>query len=99
MKKKFRSFTAALLALLMVTTTFSAMPLTVSAAEATEDSVGATSGTTGGCTWTLDDNGVLTISGNGIMGSGPWANLEITEAVIESGVTGIGRDAFRNCDK
>ena len=61
-KKRFRSFTAVLLALLMVTTTFSAMPLTVSAAEATEDSVGATSGTTGDCTWTLDDNGVLTIS-------------------------------------
>ena len=63
MKKRFRSFTAALLALLMVTTTFSVMPLTVSAAEATEDSVGAISGTIGKCTWTVNDYGVLTISG------------------------------------
>ena len=77
------------------------MPLTVSAAEATEDSVGATSGTTGDCTWTLDDNGVLTISGNGAMvrNYAPWKNLEFTEVVIEDGVTNIGKNVFCNCDK
>ncbi len=87
----------------MVTTTFSVMPLTVSAAEATEDFVGATSGTTGDCTWTLDDNGVLTISGNGAMGNysypskAPWRNLEFTNVVIEDGVTSIGESAFEYC--
>ncbi|MEE1172775.1 MAG: leucine-rich repeat protein, partial [Ruminococcus sp.] len=104
MKKKFRSFTAALLALLMVTTTFFAMPFTVSAAEATEAPSGATSGTTGDCTWTLDDNGVLTISGNGAMGDytfdsrAPWKSLEFTEVVIEDGVTSIGESAFSWCE-
>ncbi len=88
----------------MVTTTFFAMPFTVSAAEATEAPSGATSGTTGDCTWTLDDNGVLTISGNGAMGDysdyskAPWRNLEFTEAVIENGVTIIGEYAFENCE-
>ena len=102
-KKRFRSFTAALLALLVVTTTFSAMPLTVSAAEATEDSVGVIRGTAGDCTWTLDDNGVLTISGNGAMGNysnpsnAPWRNLEFTDVVIEDGVTSIGESAFEYC--
>ncbi len=87
----------------MVTTTFFAMPFTVSAAEATEAPSGATSGTTGDCTWTLDDNGVLTISGNGAMGDysdyskAPWRNLEFTEAVIENGVTIIGEYAFLGC--
>ena len=87
----------------MITTTFFAMPFTVSAAEATEAPSGATSGTTGDCTWTLDDNGVLTISGNGAMGDysdyskAPWRNLEFTEAVIENGVTIIGEYAFSGC--
>lgn len=35
----------------------------------------ADSGTCGdGLTWTLDDNGLLTISGSGIMTSSPWRN-------------------------
>jgi len=61
----------------------------------------ATSGTTGDCTWTLDDNGHLTISGNGAMGDyddecGPWGN-DITAVTIENGVTTIGDCAFFNC--
>ncbi len=80
------------------------MPFTVSAAEATEAPSGATSGTTGDCTWTLDDNGVLTISGNGAMGDytfdsrAPWKSLEFTEVVIEDGVTSIGESAFSWCE-
>ena len=87
----------------MVTTTFFAMPFTVSAAEATEAPSGATSGTTGDCTWTLDDNGVLTISGNGAMGdysyssNAPWQSLQFTKVVIEDGVTSIGEAAFEDC--
>ncbi len=62
----------------------------------------ATSGTTGDCTWTLDDNGHLTISGNGAMGDydgecGPWGT-SITSITIEDGVTTIGNSAFYACD-
>ncbi len=68
------------------------VPFTVSA--------GAASGTTGDCTWTLDDNGVLTISGNGAMADyddwGPWG-IDITEIIIEDGVTYIGAYAFAEC--
>ena len=63
----------------------------------------ATSGTTGDCTWTLDGT-VLTISGYGKMGdyvvttiqASPWGN-NLTEVIIESGVTSIGEYAFRYC--
>ncbi|MEE1053193.1 MAG: leucine-rich repeat protein, partial [Acutalibacteraceae bacterium] len=60
----------------------------------------ATSGTTGDCTWSLVGT-VLTISGNGEMGDyygpgRPWGT-DITEAIIENGVTRIGGCAFRGC--
>ena len=49
--------------------------------------------------------GVLTISGNGAMkdyklSSAPWKRYssDITEAVIENGVTSIGISAFEDCD-
>ncbi len=64
--------------------------------------VTSTSGKTGDCTWTL--NGTkLTISGHGIMNNYisnntlPWGK-EITEAVIEEGVTNIGAYAFHLCE-
>ena len=56
-------------------------------------------------TWTLDEDGVLTISGTGDMWDyphppeQPWfafAN-EIQEVVLKPGVTGIGDHAFHNC--
>ena len=55
--------------------------------------------------WTLDDEGVLTISGTGAMASytfpspAPWDNLadSITAVVIEDGVTSIGNCAFTGC--
>lgn len=61
----------------------------------------ATTGTTGDCTWTLDDNGHLTISGNGAMedydwGGAPWGT-SIASVTIEDGVTSIGDTAFYQC--
>lgn len=51
--------------------------------------------------WTLDEDGLLTISGTGKMGSygdeaTPWAEYcqNIKKAVIESGVTSVGDGAF-----
>lgn len=65
------------------------------------------SGTTGDCTWTLDKNGTLTISGNGAMSdynsetyswSAPWRGKDIRNLIIENGVTYIGDMAFDNCE-
>ena len=67
---------------------------------------GAASGTCGAkLTWTLDDEGTLTISGTGAMtdydsvSSLPWysARKSITNVVITPGVLSIGENAFREC--
>ncbi len=62
------------------------------------------SGTCGdSLTWTLDSNGVLTISGTGAMDnyydSPPWADASVAvkTAVVENGVTRIGDGAFSSC--
>ena len=86
----------------MVTTTFFAIPINVSAEETADFSLGATSGITGDCTWKLDDEGTLTISGNGKMGNyylvwgAPWER-NIKSVIIEKGVTSIGSFAFYRC--
>ena len=85
-----------LLAVMIVATVFTALPFTVSAATIVD------SGTTGDCTWTLDDEGTLTISGNGAMGgynywdTAPWGT-DIKKVVIENGVSNIGDFAFKGC--
>lgn len=56
-------------------------------------------------TWTLDDNGTLTISGTGEMyhydEDAPWLGYQnsITTLVVEEGVTSIGSYAFWRCSK
>ena len=63
------------------------------------------SGTCGeNLTWTLNSDGVLTISGTGEMDNysnahAPWADTSVAvkTAVIESGVTSIGARAFSGC--
>ena len=71
-----------------------------------EDGSIVDSGTCGdNLTWTLDDNGTLTISGTGAMTNysdeeveSPWSwNDEIQTVVIENGVTSIGNYAFSLC--
>ena len=62
------------------------------------------SGTCGeNLTWTLDDEGTLTISGTGEMDDykwdSPWSSKnKIKKAVIENGVTSIGDFAFYGCN-
>ena len=91
-----------LLCLCLALSIFTVVPFAASAAEVTEGSVGATSGTTGSCRWSLDDEGNLTISGNGAMGNYyddstlPWGK-NITSVIIENGVTSIGNFAFYGC--
>ena len=48
-------------------------------------------------TWTLDDNGLLTISGTGAMTSHPWVAADVNIVSIESGVTSICDSAFEGC--
>ena len=61
----------------------------------------ANSGTTGSCTWTLEDT-VLTISGDGSMADysynlpAPWGD-DITAVYIKHGVTKVGNEAFYGC--
>ena len=63
------------------------------------------SGTVGdGIQWTLDDSGVLTISGSGSIGFSytqeiPWypRRDDVTTIIVEAGVTGIGSFAFYGC--
>lgn len=65
----------------------------------------ATSGTCGeNVTWTLDDNGTLTISGSGPMtnldySTNDWKDEDVKSIVVKSGVTTIGDYAFYNCYK
>lgn len=64
------------------------------------------SGYSGDLTWTLTDDGTLTISGTGEMvnyeGSSfypapGWSKYEIHKLIVENGVTSIGTYAFRDC--
>ncbi len=109
MRKKLQTISAIMLAVLLLTTT---LPFSVSAAESETESLGVRSGTTGECTWTLDNSGILTISGNGRMadydsyyyesegglmpGSLPWG-FNIKKVNIEDGVTNVGEYAFYSC--
>lgn len=117
-KKRFRKATTSLLTafLLMVILTFGVftlVPVGFSAVESEGKPVGTRSGTTGGCEWTLDNNGVLTISGEGYMEdywddyvpitgeegkSAPWGK-NIRSVIIEDGVGSIGEDAFIGCTR
>ncbi|MBO5933533.1 MAG: leucine-rich repeat protein [Bacteroidaceae bacterium] len=59
------------------------------------------SGTTGDCNWYVIDT-TLYVTGNGAMApyssTAPWGS-SITKAVLQEGVTAIGKYAFYNCTK
>ncbi|MGM9592222.1 MAG: leucine-rich repeat protein [Oscillospiraceae bacterium] len=90
MKKKLLGL---ILALLMV---FSLLPASAFAANDVQS---------GNCgkdlTWTLDDEGVLTITGTGEMTGAPWSDYKdsIKSVVIGDGVSRICDDAFRECSE
>ena len=73
----------------------------IAAAAVPAPSDGAASGTCGdGLEWELDDEGVLTISGEGYMEDygecGPWGD-GVTKVVAGDGVRSIGNHAFSRC--
>lgn len=94
-----KKFTSIVLALVMVLSIMIVGVASVSAATIVQQ---------GSCgdnvTYTLDDSGLLTISGTGAMkdyyftNDNPfYNNTEIREVVIEDGVTSIGYNAFGGC--
>jgi len=86
-----------LLGILFVTLLFVALLPTLANAEIVD------SGTCGmdgdNLTWTLDDEGILTISGTGEManGSSLFPADMIKKVVFNNGVTNVGDYAFDNC--
>ena len=104
MKNRIGKIISLLLSLMIIVTAITALPVSAQAAETDTQSVGASSGATGDCTWTLD-NGVLTISGNGRMedynyfsdSKAPWGT-DIIQVIISNGVTNVGAHAFNGCE-
>ena len=98
MKKRIFSF---VLAVLMIA---SLLPATALAADIVDSGTCGAEGDGSNLTWTLDSEGVLTISGSGDMhdyGSfdAPWYGSKsmVKSAVIADGVTSIGVYAFCEC--
>lgn len=85
--------------LIFALTLCAALAITAAAADTVK------SGTCGeDLTWTLDTDGVLTISGSGEMedydgydSAAPWSAESVHSVVIQSGVTSIGAEAYSNC--
>ncbi|HJI76863.1 MAG TPA: leucine-rich repeat protein [Clostridiales bacterium] len=98
MKKRLLSF---VLAVLMIA---SLLPATALAADIVDSGTCGAEGDGSNLTWTLDSEGVLTISGSGDMydygfPSAPWhgSRSRVKSAVIADGVTSIGSSAFNDC--
>ena len=94
--KKTRKIISLLLSILMLITSVPLMAVESFAADTVQ------SGSTGECTWSLDSDGVLTISGKGKMKDHSWNEVpswgtSITKVVIKDGVTSIGDCAFYDC--
>ena len=98
MKKRLLSF---VLAVLMIA---SLLPATALAAGIVDSGTCGAEGDGSNLTWTLDSEGVLTISGSGDMhgydygsSGAPWDDSRVKSAVIAEGVTSIGSYAFDDC--
>ena len=95
MRKRLLSF---VLAVLMIA---SLLPATALAADIVDSGTCGAEGNGSNLTWTLDSEGVLTISGSGGMhgygpSGAPWHG-RVKSAVIAEGVTSIGSYAFYDC--
>ena len=97
MKKRLLSF---VLAVLMIA---SLLPATALAADIVDSGTCGAEGDGSNLTWTLDSEGVLTISGSGDMRdydySSPWYENgnQIQSVFMANGVTSIGNFAFNEC--
>ena len=97
MRKRLLSF---VLAVLMIA---SLLPATALAADIVDSGTCGAEGDGSNLTWTLDSEGLLTISGTGAMKEydrykAPWRYQGIRSAIIDNGVTSIGGYAFCGCE-
>ena len=97
MRKRLLSF---VLAVLMIA---SLLPATALAADVVKSGTCGAEGDGSNLTWTLDSEGLLTISGAGAMKEydrykAPWRYQGIRSAIIDNGVTSIGGHAFCGCE-
>ena len=90
-----------LLSILLVLSLMLALVPAAFAADIASGTCGA-EGDGSNVTWTLDETGLLTISGTGKIASGTggsiWSDKPVLAVDIRSGVTGVGKDAFYGCD-
>lgn len=90
-----------LLSILLVLSLMLALVPAAFAAEPASGTCGA-EGDGSNVIWTLDETGLLTISGTGKIASGTggsiWSDKPVLAVDIRSGVTGVGKDAFYGCD-
>lgn len=95
MKKTFKKAVSLLLSLLMLLSVFGGLTLPARAADI------VSSGSCGdSATYTLDSNGLLTVSGSGAIRSNAFShNTDIQTVVIENGITEIGNYAFMECSE
>lgn len=90
MKILLKKSTSFFLTVILLLTIFVVAPVYTSAA--------TTSGKSGDCTWTLDSDGTLTVSGNGAMSDYVRVtNIDAKRIIIENGVTKIGNYSFSGC--
>ncbi len=84
MKKKILKITAVFFAVILaMSSVMLSFPVSALTEDSANDAAEGSSGITGSCTWSLDKDGVLTISGNGDMAD----------------YTTLGTGAFASCTK
>ena len=93
MKQFTRKSISVLLSLLMMLSVFAALTFTASAADVVE-----TGSCGSGTSYTIDSDGLLTITGSGFITNQVFRDKgTFTDVVIEDGITGIGGGAFLCC--
>ena len=103
-KNKFKKITAIILSAMIAVGSLTVAPYSALALASVSEEVSASSGITGNCSWSLDSEGILTISGSGAMedysenNQAPWGNT-IRNVIIENGVTDIGSFSFRQSEQ
>ena len=82
-----------------VLTLFLAVTMMIACVPAVSASVVASGTCEENLTWTLENDGTLTISGTGYMGDRPWESYkaQIKKVIIKPGVTSICNWAFSDC--
>ena len=99
--KKQSGFLRRLIALALALCMLAALTAEIFAADIIDSGYCGGEGDGTNLTWTLDSEGMLTISGTGKMKNfsrSPWKDRELTTVKVKLGVTSIGNSAFSCCN-